>query len=136
MQIVENRRGRLSRPFLSPGDNFSKRYDENQIRAERNGVRARRAGGFKSLSPAGSNPSVRAAKSKIDEVTVIRVTESSQMDLVYLFFLLGTHIVIVLGFDVLNLVCTALCSTIRRSMYTCIPSVYGRRRWVHIKVAA
>ena len=61
MEIVENRRARLFRPFLSPGDNFSKRYDENQIRAERNGVRARLAGGFKSLSPAGSNPSVRAA---------------------------------------------------------------------------
>ena len=57
MQIVENRRGRLSRPFLSPGDNFSRSYDENQIWAERNGVRTRRAGGFKSLSPAGSNPS-------------------------------------------------------------------------------
>ena len=56
MQIVENRRGRLSRPFLSHGDNFSKRYDENQIRAERNGVRAHSAGGFKSLRPAGSNP--------------------------------------------------------------------------------
>ena len=36
VQIVENRRGRLSRPFLSPGDNFSKRYDENQIWSERN----------------------------------------------------------------------------------------------------
>ena len=35
MEIVENRRGRLSRPFLSPGDNFSKSYDENQIWAER-----------------------------------------------------------------------------------------------------
>jgi hypothetical protein len=33
VQIVENRRGRLSRPFLSPGDKFSKRYDENQIRS-------------------------------------------------------------------------------------------------------
>ena len=35
MEIVENRRGRLSRPFLSPGDNFSKSYDENQIWSER-----------------------------------------------------------------------------------------------------
>jgi hypothetical protein len=33
-QIVENRRGRLSRP-LSPGDIFSKSYDENQIRSSR-----------------------------------------------------------------------------------------------------
>ena len=31
VEIVENRRGRLSRPFLSPGDNFSKRYDENRL---------------------------------------------------------------------------------------------------------
>ena len=31
-QIVENRRGRLSRAFLGPGDIFSKSYDENQIR--------------------------------------------------------------------------------------------------------
>jgi hypothetical protein len=31
-QIVENRRGRLSIPFLGHGDNFSKSYDENQIR--------------------------------------------------------------------------------------------------------
>ena len=31
-QIVENRRGSLSRPFLSPGDNFSKSYDENRFR--------------------------------------------------------------------------------------------------------
>ena len=37
MEIVENRRGRLSRPFLSPGDNFSKSYDENQIWSERHG---------------------------------------------------------------------------------------------------
>ena len=57
MEIVENRRGRLSGPFLSHGDNFSKSYDENQIFTR--GVRTRRAGGFKSLSPrarAGSNP--------------------------------------------------------------------------------
>ena len=52
MQIVENRRGRLSRPFLGPGDNFSKSYDENQIWSERDGVRTRRAGGLKSLSRA------------------------------------------------------------------------------------
>ena len=31
MQIVENRRGRLSGTFLSPGDNFSKSYDENRF---------------------------------------------------------------------------------------------------------
>ena len=30
-QIVENRRGRLSIPFLGPGDFYSKSYDENQI---------------------------------------------------------------------------------------------------------
>ena len=30
-QIVENRETQLSSPFLSPGDNFSKSYDENQI---------------------------------------------------------------------------------------------------------
>ena len=35
MEIVENRRGRLSRPFLSPGDNFSKSYGKNQIWSER-----------------------------------------------------------------------------------------------------
>ena len=35
MGIVKNRRGRLSRPFFSPGDNFSKNYDENQIWSER-----------------------------------------------------------------------------------------------------
>ena len=31
MEIVENRRGQLSGPFLSPGDNFSKKYDENRL---------------------------------------------------------------------------------------------------------
>ena len=31
MQIVDNRRGRLSRPFLGPGDIFWESYDENQI---------------------------------------------------------------------------------------------------------
>ena len=62
VQIVEDRRGRLSRPFLSPGDNFSKSYDENQIWSERTtGVHTRRAGGFRSLSQEGSNPWVRAA---------------------------------------------------------------------------
>ena len=30
-QIVENRETQLSSPFLSPGDIFSKSYDENQI---------------------------------------------------------------------------------------------------------
>ena len=30
-QIVENRETQLSTPFLGPGDNFSKSYDENQI---------------------------------------------------------------------------------------------------------
>ena len=30
-QIVENRETQLSSPFLSPRDNFSKSYDENQI---------------------------------------------------------------------------------------------------------
>ena len=30
-QIVENRETQLSSPFLGPGDNFSKSYDENQI---------------------------------------------------------------------------------------------------------
>ena len=34
-QIVENLETRLSRKFLGPGDNFSKSYDENQIRSER-----------------------------------------------------------------------------------------------------
>ena len=34
-QIVENREMCLSRPFLVPGDNFSKSYDETQIRYER-----------------------------------------------------------------------------------------------------
>ena len=37
MEIVENRRGQLSGPFLSHGDNFSKKYDENQIWSERHG---------------------------------------------------------------------------------------------------
>jgi len=31
VEIVENRKTRLSRPFLSPGDNFSKSYDENRF---------------------------------------------------------------------------------------------------------
>ena len=35
MDIVENRRGRLYRPFLGLGDIFSKSYDENHIRVER-----------------------------------------------------------------------------------------------------
>jgi hypothetical protein len=42
-QIVENRRGRLSRPFLGPGDNIPNSYDENQIRSEQ--ARAERARG-------------------------------------------------------------------------------------------
>ena len=29
-QIVENRETQLSSPFLGPGDNFSKSYDENK----------------------------------------------------------------------------------------------------------
>ena len=28
---MENRETRLSRPFLGPGDNFSKSYDENHL---------------------------------------------------------------------------------------------------------
>jgi hypothetical protein len=36
-QIVENRETQLSSPFLSPGDNFSKSYDENQIYLKRQG---------------------------------------------------------------------------------------------------
>ena len=36
-QIVENRETQLSTPFLGPGDNFSKSYDENQIWSERQG---------------------------------------------------------------------------------------------------
>ena len=58
MEIVENRRGRLSRPFLSPGGDFSKSYDENQIWSEWTGgthaprgrvqiPESARAGGFK-----------------------------------------------------------------------------------------
>ena len=31
-QIVENRETQLSSHFLSPGDNFSKSYDENRFR--------------------------------------------------------------------------------------------------------
>ena len=31
-QIVENRKTQLSSPFLGPGDNFSKSYDENRFR--------------------------------------------------------------------------------------------------------
>ena len=61
MEIVENRRGCLSRPFLSPGDNFSKRYDENQIWSERNGgthaPRGRVQIPESARSRAGSNPS-------------------------------------------------------------------------------
>ena len=34
MQIVDNRRGRLSRPFLGPRDIFLASYDENQIRSK------------------------------------------------------------------------------------------------------
>jgi hypothetical protein len=35
VQIVENRETQLSSPFLGPGDNFPKSYDENQIWSER-----------------------------------------------------------------------------------------------------
>ena len=51
-QIVENRRGHLSRPFLSTRDNFSKSYDETQIWAK--WQRAGRA------DPWGLNPPARA----------------------------------------------------------------------------
>ena len=37
MQIVENRRGHLSRPFLSPEDIFSESYDENRFVWQRYG---------------------------------------------------------------------------------------------------
>jgi hypothetical protein len=40
-QIVENRETQLSSPFLGPGDNFSKSYDENQIWSERPRARPR-----------------------------------------------------------------------------------------------
>jgi hypothetical protein len=58
-EIVENRRGRLSKPFLSPEDNFRKVMTKTRSGRSGPGVRTRRAGGFKSLSPrarAGSNP--------------------------------------------------------------------------------
>ena len=42
-QIVENRETQLSSPFLGPGDNIPKSYDENQIRSEQ--ARAERARG-------------------------------------------------------------------------------------------
>jgi hypothetical protein len=42
-QIVENRETQLSSPFLGPGDNFSKSYDENQIWSERECVCTRAA---------------------------------------------------------------------------------------------
>ena len=42
VQIVENRRGRLSRPFLGHGDNFSKSSDENQTRSKRTRAAAAR----------------------------------------------------------------------------------------------
>jgi hypothetical protein len=45
-QIVENRETQLSRPFLGPGDNIPKSYDENQIRSEQ--ARADRARFLKS----------------------------------------------------------------------------------------
>ena len=56
MEIVENRRGRLSRPFLSPGDNFSKSYDENQIWSERHARRPRRPLGFEPARAARAYP--------------------------------------------------------------------------------
>jgi hypothetical protein len=37
-QIVENRKGRLFRPFLGPADNFSKSYDENIFVWQHNGT--------------------------------------------------------------------------------------------------
>jgi hypothetical protein len=40
LQIVENRETQLNTPFLGPGDNFSKSYDENQIWSERFYARA------------------------------------------------------------------------------------------------
>ena len=45
-QIEENRGGRLSKPFLGPGDIFSKSYDENQIRFERECARTPWSGGW------------------------------------------------------------------------------------------
>ena len=37
VQIVESRETQLASPFLGPGGNFSKSYDENQICSERHG---------------------------------------------------------------------------------------------------
>ena len=51
-QIVENRRGRLSSPFLGPGDNFSKSYDESQIWWERQGYVAAARGSDAQISVA------------------------------------------------------------------------------------
>jgi hypothetical protein len=51
-QIVENRETQLSSPFLGPGDNFSKSYDENQIWSERQRQPAR------SAARAGSIPTI------------------------------------------------------------------------------
>ena len=45
-QIVENRGTQLSRPFLGPGDNFSKNYDEKRFGVPPRARRARDPGGF------------------------------------------------------------------------------------------
>jgi hypothetical protein len=51
-QIVENRETQLSSPFLGPGDNFSKSYDENQICSERHGYVAAARGSDAQISGA------------------------------------------------------------------------------------
>ena len=52
-QIVEKiRETQLSSPFLGPGDNFSKSYDENQICSERHGYVAAARGSDAQISDA------------------------------------------------------------------------------------
>ena len=51
-QIVENRETQLSSPFLGPGGNFSKSYDENQICSERHGYVAAARGSDAQISGA------------------------------------------------------------------------------------
>jgi hypothetical protein len=75
VQIVENRETQLSSPFLGPGDNFSKSYDENQIWSKWSGRVAAARGSDAQISGAIQLPYKSVLKLKIDKVTVIRVEQ-------------------------------------------------------------
>ena len=73
-QIVENRRGHLSRPFLSPRDNFSKSYDENQIRSERAPPRVYTAGSAWAAARAAAQDLVRRSLAVLYDRSVFVIT--------------------------------------------------------------